>query len=39
MEASLGRTVYVGGDAFRSCPDPGAYALSQLLLGLSQTYD
>lgn len=36
MEASLGRSVYVGGEAFKTCPDPGAYALSLLLLGMSQ---
>lgn len=39
MEASLGRTVYIGGGAFKSCPDPGAYALGELLLGLSCGYE
>lgn len=36
MQASLGRSVYVGGDAFKQCPDPGAYGLTQFLNGLSQ---
>jgi dihydroxyacetone kinase len=35
MKASLGRTVYVGGQGFKEVPDPGAYGLAELLLGLS----
>lgn len=35
MKASLGRTVYVGGEGFQEVPDPGAHGLSELLLGLS----
>ncbi|KAH8660026.1 Dak1 domain-containing protein [Xylariales sp. PMI_506] len=34
MEASLGRSVYVGGDEWKNCPDPGAYGLVALLKGL-----
>jgi len=34
MEASLGRSVYVGGDDWKKCPDPGAYGLVELLLGM-----
>lgn len=33
MKASLGRTVYVGGDSWQQVPDPGAYGLAELLLG------
>lgn len=33
MQASLGRSVYVGGDKWMNCPDPGAYGLLQLLKG------
>lgn len=36
MKASLGRTVYVGGSGFQEVPDPGAYGLAELLLGLSE---
>jgi dihydroxyacetone kinase len=36
MKASLGRTVYVGGDAFKETPDPGAIGLAVFLLGLSE---
>ena len=36
MKASLGRTVYVGGEGWQDVPDPGAYGLSEFLLGLSQ---
>jgi dihydroxyacetone kinase len=36
MKASLGRSVYVGGTGWQEVPDPGAYGLSQLLLGLAQ---
>jgi len=36
MRASLGRTVYVGGEGWESVPDPGAHGLAELLLGLSE---
>jgi len=36
MKASLGRTVYVGGEGWQGVPDPGAHGLAQLLLGLSE---
>ncbi|TID18349.1 dihydroxyacetone kinase [Venturia nashicola] len=36
MKASLGRTVYVGGEGWQNVPDPGAYGLAQFLLGLSE---
>jgi dihydroxyacetone kinase len=36
MKASLGRTVYVGGEGFQQVPDPGAHGLAELLLGLSE---
>ena len=35
MRASLGRSVYVGGDDWKNVPDPGAYGLSEFLLGLA----
>jgi len=35
MKASLGRSVYVGGEGFKTVPDPGAYGLAEFLLGLS----
>lgn len=35
MQASLGRTVYVGGEGLQEVPDPGAHGLAELLLGLS----
>ena len=35
MKASLGRTVYVGGSGFEQVPDPGAWGLSELLLGIA----
>ncbi|KAI9711768.1 MAG: hypothetical protein M1820_001913 [Bogoriella megaspora] len=35
MKASLGRTVYVGGEGWQGVPDPGAYGLAEFLLGLS----
>ena len=35
MKASLGRTVYIGGEGFQEVPDPGAHGLAELLLGLS----
>ena len=34
MKASLGRTVYIGGDGWKGVPDPGAYGLSEFLTGL-----
>lgn len=34
MKASLGRSVYVGGDSWRDVPDPGAYGLASLLTGI-----
>jgi dihydroxyacetone kinase len=35
MEASLGRSVYVGGSGFKEVPDPGAWGLCQFFLGLA----
>lgn len=35
MKASLGRTVYVGGEDWQGVPDPGAYGLSAFLSGLA----
>lgn len=35
MKASLGRTVYVGGEGWQGVPDPGAHGLSEFLQGLS----
>jgi dihydroxyacetone kinase len=35
MKASLGRTVYVGGDGWQGVPDPGAHGLSEFMQGLS----
>lgn len=35
MKASLGRTVYVGGDSWQGVPDPGAHGLAELLLGFN----
>lgn len=35
MKASLGRTVYVGGEGWLDVPDPGAHGLSEFLQGLS----
>ncbi|KAK4988397.1 dihydroxyacetone kinase Dak1 [Elasticomyces elasticus] len=35
MKASLGRTVYVGGEGWQSVPDPGAHGLAVFLIGLS----
>lgn len=35
MRASLGRTVYIGGSGFEQVPDPGAWGLSELFLGLA----
>jgi dihydroxyacetone kinase len=39
MQASLGRTVYVGGASWQGVPDPGAYGLSQLFLGFAEKLD
>ena len=36
MKASLGRTVYVGGEGWEGVPDPGAYGLAEFLMGLSE---
>jgi len=36
MKASLGRTVYVGGEGWQSVPDPGAYGLAIFFQGLSE---
>ncbi|KAF5559226.1 dihydroxyacetone kinase [Fusarium mexicanum] len=35
MQASLGRSVYVGGSGFQQVPDPGAWGLSEFLTGLA----
>lgn len=35
MKASLGRTVYVGGEGWQGVPDPGAHGLAEFLMGLS----
>ncbi|KAF5594025.1 dihydroxyacetone kinase [Fusarium subglutinans] len=35
MQASLGRSVYVGGSGFQQVPDPGAWGLSEFLAGLA----
>lgn len=36
MKASLGRSVYVGGEGYTEVPDPGAYGLSEFLTGLAE---
>ncbi|EON64132.1 dihydroxyacetone kinase [Coniosporium apollinis CBS 100218] len=36
MKASLGRTVYVGGEGWQGVPDPGAHGLAEFLMGLSE---
>ncbi|KAI9816780.1 MAG: hypothetical protein M1827_001425 [Pycnora praestabilis] len=36
MKASLGRTVYIGGDGWKGVPDPGAYGLQELLEGICE---
>lgn len=36
MKATLGRSVYVGGEGYEEVPDPGAYGLSEFLIGLSE---
>lgn len=35
MIPRLGRTVYIGGSGFEQVPDPGAWGLSELLLGIA----
>jgi len=35
MQASLGRSVYIGGSGFEQVPDPGAWGLSEFFLGLA----
>lgn len=35
MQASLGRSVYVGGSGYQEVPDPGAWGLASFFLGLS----
>jgi triose/dihydroxyacetone kinase / FAD-AMP lyase (cyclizing) len=35
MKASLGRSVYVGGDGFEQVPDPGTWGLACFFLGLA----
>ncbi|KAI9740225.1 MAG: hypothetical protein M1834_004803 [Cirrosporium novae-zelandiae] len=37
MRASLGRTVYVGGEDWQKIPDPGAYGLAEFLEGLADS--
>ena len=36
MKASLGRTVYIGGQGWQDVPDPGAYGLAQFFKGLAE---
>jgi len=36
MKASLGRTVYVGGEGWQNVPDPGAYGLAVFFNGLAE---
>lgn len=36
MKPRLGRSVYVGGDGYQKVPDPGAYGLSEFLIGLQE---
>ena len=35
MKASLGRTVYVGGESWQEVPDPGAHGLAEFFLGIA----
>ncbi|QPC73921.1 hypothetical protein HYE68_004673 [Fusarium pseudograminearum] len=35
MQASLGRTVYIGGSGYQEVPDPGAWGLACFFLGLT----
>lgn len=39
MEAQLGRSVYVGGDDWKKCPDPGAFGLVEFLTGMSTSLE
>jgi dihydroxyacetone kinase len=36
MKASLGRTVYIGGQGFEEVPDPGAHGLAEFLAGIAE---
>jgi len=36
MKASLGRSVYIGGEGWQSVPDPGAYGLAVFFTGLAK---
>ena len=36
MTAKLGRSVYVGENAYKKCPDPGAVGLAVFLEGLAE---
>ena len=36
MKPKLGRTVYVGGQGWKDVPDPGAWGLSEFLLGIAE---
>lgn len=36
MKPTLGRSVYVGGGGYQEVPDPGAYGLSEFLIGLEE---
>ncbi|KPM34364.1 Dihydroxyacetone kinase 1 [Neonectria ditissima] len=36
MQASLGRSVYVGGSGYQEVPDPGAWGLACFFLGLTE---
>jgi dihydroxyacetone kinase len=36
MQPKLGRSVYVGGDAYQKAPDAGAYGLSEFLQGFEE---
>jgi len=38
MKASLGRTVYIGGQGWQDVPDPGAYGLAQFFKGLAEKF-
>lgn len=36
MQASLGRTVYIGGSGYQEVPDPGAHGLAEFFSGLAE---
>lgn len=38
IRASLGRTVYVGGEGYQEVPDPGAYGLAVFFKGLAEKF-